>query len=130
MSHTEEIFATALTLTFVLGFYPNIVHVTTFNQGTRLTDITPQGGVAVSDNGGRASTSDNSVAVAHDNGAQADASGHSTAVSTAQDNSQSVSIATDHSTAISDANDNSLASSTGRAHNTTNSDANDNSVAI
>jgi len=129
MSHTKEIFAT-LMLTFVLGFYPNMVQATTFNQGTRHTDITPQGGVAVSDNGGNATTSDNSVAVSHGKGAQSDASDHSTAVSTAQDNSQSVSIATDHSTANSNANDNSVARSTARTHSTTNSDANDNSVAI
>ena len=112
---------TVLTLTFILGFYPNMVHAATFTQGSRHINLTPQGGVAVSDNGGNATATDNSVAVARGNGALSDASGQSTAVSTAQDNSQSVSIATDHSTAISDANDNSLASSTGRAHNTTNS---------
>ena len=60
---------TVLMLTFILVFYPNIVHAATFTQGSRHIDLTPQGGVAVSDNGGSATTSDNSVAVAHGSGA-------------------------------------------------------------
>ena len=46
---------TVLALT-LFGLYPNIGHGTTFNQGSGHIDITPQGGVAVSDNGGKAVT--------------------------------------------------------------------------
>src|SRR6266487_5254539 len=109
MNYMGEILAVILTLTFIFGFCPNIVHATTFTQGTRKTVITPEGGVAVSDNGGRAGALDNSVAVSHGNGSQSEASGHSTAVSTAQDNSQSFSNARKDSTANSNAQDNSIA---------------------
>jgi len=128
MNYTRGMLTTVLTLTFILGFYPNMVHAATFTQGSRHINLTPQGGVAVSDNGGNATATDNSVAVARGNGALSDASGQSTAVSTAQDNSQSVSMAADHSTANSNANDNSLIDSAAVNHSTINSNAKDNSL--
>ena len=119
MDYTSQILSAILTLTFASAFFPNIAHATTFNQGTRHIDLTPQGGVAVSDNGGNATTSDHSVAVAHGNGSDSDASGHSTAVSNAQGNSLAISDALDHGTANSNAQDKGIAISAADDHSTT-----------
>jgi len=61
---------------FILGLYPNLDSAATFNLGNKHIDVTPQGGLAVSSNGGKATAQDNSVAYAKGQGAQSDASGH------------------------------------------------------
>src|SRR5689334_22769611 len=106
MIYMREALVAILVLTSVSCFYSTTittaVHAITINQGTRHIELTSQDGVAVSENGGNATT-DNGVAVARGSGALSDAAKNSVAVSNTDNSSLSTSLASNGAVANSNA---------------------------